>query len=146
MKLNQKVGTVLAAATLFFVGALSASPVFADETTSQPTSSAAPAADPVVVITTSMGKITVKLDMTKAPISTTNFIAYVKAKHYDGTIFHRVIPSFMIQGGGMTKVQNQALKPQSKMKRATASPTMKARSLWRAPTSLTARLTSFSST
>jgi cyclophilin family peptidyl-prolyl cis-trans isomerase len=103
MKLNQKVGTVLAAATLFFVGALSASPVFADETTSQPTSSAAPAADPVVVITTSMGKITVKLDMTKAPISTTNFIAYVKAKHYDGTIFHRVIPSFMIQGGGMTK-------------------------------------------
>ena len=43
-----------------------------------------------------------QLDSEKAPISVKNFLAYVKAKHYDGTIFHRVIPQFMIQGGGMT--------------------------------------------
>jgi peptidyl-prolyl cis-trans isomerase A (cyclophilin A) len=61
------------------------------------------AKNPVVVITTSMGKIKVELDNTNAPISTKNFVEYVKAKHYDNTIFHRVIPSFMIQGGGMTK-------------------------------------------
>jgi len=61
------------------------------------------AKNPVVVITTSMGKIKVELDNTNAPISTKNFVEYVKAKHYDDTIFHRVIPSFMIQGGGMTK-------------------------------------------
>ena len=60
-------------------------------------------ANPVVLITTSMGKIKVELDAKNAPISTANFVTYVKAKHYDGTIFHRVIPSFMIQGGGMKK-------------------------------------------
>lgn len=59
--------------------------------------------NPVVVIATSMGKIKVELDAQNAPISTKNFVEYVKAKHYDGTIFHRVIPAFMIQGGGMTK-------------------------------------------
>jgi cyclophilin family peptidyl-prolyl cis-trans isomerase len=61
------------------------------------------AKNPVVLITTSMGKIKVELDATNAPISTKNFVDYVKAKHYDGTVFHRVIPSFMIQGGGMKK-------------------------------------------
>jgi len=70
------------------------------------------AKNPVVVITTSMGKIKVELDATNAPISTKNFVEYVKAKHYDGTVFHRVIPSFMIQGGGMTKDLNP--KPGSK--------------------------------
>jgi len=59
--------------------------------------------DPVVMINTSMGMIKVKLDSKNAPISTKNFVEYVKAKHYDGTVFHRVIPSFMIQGGGMLK-------------------------------------------
>ena len=57
---------------------------------------------PVVVITTSLGDITVELDPAKAPLSVENFLAYVKAGHYDGTIFHRVIKGFMIQGGGMT--------------------------------------------
>jgi peptidyl-prolyl cis-trans isomerase A (cyclophilin A) len=57
---------------------------------------------PVVVLDTSMGKIRIGLHQDKAPISTANFLQYVKAKHYDGTIFHRVIPTFMIQGGGMT--------------------------------------------
>ncbi len=46
------------------------------------------------------GVITLELDAEKAPKSTENFLAYVKSGHYDGTIFHRVIPNFMIQGGG----------------------------------------------
>ncbi|MDR3607842.1 MAG: peptidylprolyl isomerase [Oligoflexia bacterium] len=58
---------------------------------------------PVVVITTNMGKIEVALDPKAAPISTENFLQYVKDKHYDGTVFHRVIKDFMIQGGGLNK-------------------------------------------
>lgn len=54
-----------------------------------------------VKLSTTAGDIVVELDREKAPVSTENFLAYVKAKHYDGTIFHRVIPTFMIQGGGM---------------------------------------------
>ena len=57
--------------------------------------------NPVVVIDTSMGKIKVELFQDKAPITVKNFLQYVDEKHYDGTIFHRVIPTFMIQGGGM---------------------------------------------
>jgi len=57
---------------------------------------------PVVVITTSMGEITVQLDAEKAPLSVANFLEYVKSNHYNGTIFHRVIKGFMVQGGGMT--------------------------------------------
>ena len=56
-----------------------------------------------IQIVTSMGKIEAELDEEHAPISVKNFVAYVKAKHYDGTIFHRVIPDFMIQGGGFDK-------------------------------------------
>lgn len=53
-----------------------------------------------VVLTTNHGKITIELDTEKAPKSVENFIHYVKSGHYDGTIFHRVIDGFMIQGGG----------------------------------------------
>jgi peptidyl-prolyl cis-trans isomerase B (cyclophilin B) len=53
-----------------------------------------------VDIETSKGMIRVELDEAKAPISSKNFLEYVDAGHYDGTIFHRVIPGFMIQGGG----------------------------------------------
>ena len=53
-----------------------------------------------VLIQTSMGDITVELNQAKAPISVANFLSYVDDKFYDGTIFHRVIPDFMIQGGG----------------------------------------------
>jgi cyclophilin family peptidyl-prolyl cis-trans isomerase len=56
-----------------------------------------------VKLTTSMGAITVELNKEKAPISSENFAKYVEAGHYDGTIFHRVIDGFMIQGGGFTK-------------------------------------------
>lgn len=65
-----------------------------------PTSSAQES--PVVVIETSMGDITVELNAERAPISVENFLRYVKEGFYDGTIFHRVIPNFMIQGGGFT--------------------------------------------
>ena len=54
-----------------------------------------------VRLATSMGDIVVELDAAKAPKSVDNFTQYVKAGHYDGTIFHRVIGNFMIQGGGM---------------------------------------------
>ena len=53
-----------------------------------------------VKLETSLGTITLRLDRAKAPVSTENFIAYVQNGHYDGTIFHRVIPGFMAQGGG----------------------------------------------
>jgi peptidyl-prolyl cis-trans isomerase A (cyclophilin A) len=58
---------------------------------------------PRVTITTNMGKIVVELDPAKAPKTVENFLSYVDAKFYDGTIFHRVIPKFMIQGGGFNK-------------------------------------------
>ena len=53
-----------------------------------------------VIITTNLGKITAELDAEKAPKTVANFLAYMKAGHYDNTIFHRVIDGFMIQGGG----------------------------------------------
>ncbi|MFO1419231.1 MAG: peptidylprolyl isomerase [Methylotetracoccus sp.] len=55
-----------------------------------------------IKLETSLGAIVVKLDPAKAPVSSANFISYVKQGHYDGTIFHRVIPGFMAQGGGYT--------------------------------------------
>ena len=55
-----------------------------------------------VKLDTSMGEIVIELDAAKAPKSVDNFVKYVKAGHYNGTIFHRVIPNFMIQGGGMS--------------------------------------------
>ena len=55
-----------------------------------------------VKLATSAGDIVVELDAAKAPKTVDNFVRYVKAGHYDGTVFHRVIPGFMIQGGGMT--------------------------------------------
>ena len=57
---------------------------------------------PLIQIETSHGEIFLELDHDKAPISVENFIAYANAGHYDGTIFHRVIKGFMIQGGGLT--------------------------------------------
>ncbi|HXO18526.1 MAG TPA: peptidylprolyl isomerase [Thermoanaerobaculia bacterium] len=67
---------------------------------------AATAANPRVTLETSKGKIVIELSQ-KAPKSTANFLQYVKAHQYDGTIFHRVIPGFMIQGGGFTADMQQ---------------------------------------
>jgi peptidyl-prolyl cis-trans isomerase A (cyclophilin A) len=62
---------------------------------------AAPAFAQKVKLVTSAGDIVIELDAAKAPKSVENFVSYVKAGHYDGTVFHRVIPNFMVQGGGM---------------------------------------------
>lgn len=63
--------------------------------------------NPIVLIKTTAGDIKVELDAAKAPISVKNFMTYVNEGHYDGTIFHRVIDGFMIQGGGFTKDMKQ---------------------------------------
>ncbi len=60
------------------------------------------AQNPVVVIDTTLGAITLELYPDKAPISVKNFLTYVDEGYYDNLIFHRIIPGFMIQGGGMT--------------------------------------------
>lgn len=65
------------------------------------------AAHPRVTLDTSKGKIVIELYPDKAPKSTANFLDYVKSHQYDGTIFHRVIPGFMVQGGGFTAGMQQ---------------------------------------
>ena len=74
----------------------------------------APAAAPRVALTTNAGTIVVELNPAKAPVSVENFLNYVKKGHYNGTIFHRVISDFMIQGGGFD--------PQMKERPVTAPP------------------------
>jgi peptidyl-prolyl cis-trans isomerase A (cyclophilin A) len=76
------------------LGSLSALPVAAQNATR-------------VVLQTSAGNITIELNAAKAPKSVENFLQYVKDKHYDGTIFHRVMDGFMIQGGGFTVDMSQ---------------------------------------
>jgi peptidyl-prolyl cis-trans isomerase A (cyclophilin A) len=78
---------LLAAALVAASAAVAALPAFAQQK---------------VRLATSAGDIVVELDAAKAPKSVENFVAYVKAGHYDGTVFHRVIENFMVQGGGMT--------------------------------------------
>ena len=65
------------------------------------------AADPQVDVKTSAGNIRIELYPAKAPKTVENFLQYVRDGHYNGTIFHRVIPGFMIQGGGMTPNMSQ---------------------------------------
>ncbi|MBI2821819.1 MAG: peptidyl-prolyl cis-trans isomerase [Acidobacteria bacterium] len=87
MKFAQYVMVVGMALSSFFVRSL---PVFAED-------------KPVVEMETSLGTIVIELYPDKAPESVKNFLAYVDSGFYNGTIFHRVIPTFMIQGGGMTQ-------------------------------------------
>jgi cyclophilin family peptidyl-prolyl cis-trans isomerase len=93
-----KTSRSLALAALFATAAL---PLAA--AAQAPAAAPAPATCDKVKLTTSMGPIVLQLDRAKAPISVENFTKYVKAGHYDGTIFHRVMNGFMIQGGGFTK-------------------------------------------
>jgi peptidyl-prolyl cis-trans isomerase A (cyclophilin A) len=75
-------------------------------------SAAAYAADPQVALKTNMGEIVLELDQEKAPLTVDNFLKYVKSGFYKGTIFHRVIDGFMIQGGGMdAKFVNRKPRP-----------------------------------
>ena len=86
---------------------------------------AASAADkPVVVIETSLGKITVELEPEKTPVTVENFLKYVDKGYYDNTVFHRVISNFMIQGGGYDKAT---------MKEKITNPTIKNESLAKNP-------------
>ncbi|WP_352338940.1 peptidylprolyl isomerase [Psychrobacter sp. 16-MNA-CIBAN-0192] len=62
---------------------------------------------PVVQLDTNMGAIVIELNEEKAPKTVENFLNYVKSGHYDGTIFHRIIDGFMIQGGGMDAEMNE---------------------------------------
>jgi len=71
------------------------------------TSGGAVAADPQVEIKTSVGTIRLELYPDKAPLTVENFLKYVQDGHYDGTIFHRVIPNFMVQGGGFDRSYQQ---------------------------------------
>ncbi len=72
----------------------------------------APAKPPVVTVKTNLGSFKVELDAEKAPVTVENFLKYVDDKFYDGTIFHRVIGSFMVQGGGFTRdMQQKPTKP-----------------------------------
>jgi len=73
-------------------------------------------AEPFVIIKTDMGNIEVELNQQQAPISTANFLHYVDTGFYSNTVFHRVIPNFMVQGGGFTrslseKVMKLKMKP-----------------------------------
>ena len=61
----------------------------------------------MVILETNMGEININVDADKAPITAKNFIDYVEDGFFEGTIFHRVIPNFMIQGGGMTEDMQQ---------------------------------------
>ncbi len=63
--------------------------------------------NPRVLLSTSLGDITIELDPINAPISTKNFLDYVASNYFDGTIFHRVIQGFMVQGGGFTADMRQ---------------------------------------
>ena len=72
-----------------------------------PLSNTAADKNPKVIMKTSMGDITLEFYMDKAPVTVKNFLGYVDDKFYDGTIFHRVIKGFMIQGGGHTADMNK---------------------------------------
>jgi peptidyl-prolyl cis-trans isomerase A (cyclophilin A) len=65
--------------------------------------------NPVIILSTNLGNITIELEQQKAPITVKNFMDYVESGFYTNTVFHRVIPGFMIQGGGFT--QNMQQKP-----------------------------------
>jgi len=84
-------------ATLFILALLIAAAVPAGSRADQ---TEKPAANPRVVIKTNLGDITIELYPDKAPITVKSFLGYVEKKFYDGTIFHRVMSGFMIQGGG----------------------------------------------
>jgi cyclophilin family peptidyl-prolyl cis-trans isomerase len=96
-------------------------PCLADDTTpppAKPAQSAAPAAakssgPPRVQVVTNMGSFVIELNQERAPLTVTHFLAYVEEGFYNGTVFHRVVPNFVIQGGGLDadyKVKNAPLK------------------------------------
>jgi cyclophilin family peptidyl-prolyl cis-trans isomerase len=97
----------LAALALFQVAYSQTGDSMSKDTPATSSTPSSAAAKPVVVMETSLGTIKIELDPAKAPLSVANFLRYVDEKSYDGTIFHRVIPDFMIQGGGFTPDMKQ---------------------------------------
>lgn len=94
---------ILRSVLLLTLGLLLPLGAFAQTATGTPDAAdGATTAKPRVLMTTSLGDITIELDAEKAPRSVENFLQYVRDGFYDGTIFHRVIANFMIQGGGFT--------------------------------------------
>ena len=90
-------------------------------------------AGPKVEMQTSLGRIVVELDDAKAPGTVKNFLSYANDGFYNGTVFHRVIPNFMIQGGGLSKdLEEKPTKPPSRTEPTMASKTLEAQSPWRA--------------
>ena len=80
--------------------------------------------NPMVLLTTSLGDIKIELFPDKAPVTVKNFLGYVNDGYYNGTVFHRVIPGFMIQGGGMDgELHEKGSARPSRMRRRTASRT-----------------------
>ncbi|MGB7196266.1 peptidylprolyl isomerase [Collimonas pratensis] len=89
--------------TLALASALTAATFAASPSFAATAKTAAAVDKPHVLLKTNMGDIVIELNPEKAPKTVKNFLGYVNSGHYNGTIFHRVINSFMIQGGGMTK-------------------------------------------
>lgn len=97
--------TGITAGFAVLVGLLGFTQPAATETPTQPETKET---TPVIVrLETTMGNIDIELDQEKAPVSVANFLDYVDKGHYNGTIFHRVIPNFMIQGGGFDDAMTQ---------------------------------------
>jgi peptidyl-prolyl cis-trans isomerase A (cyclophilin A) len=96
----------LALATLGFAAGISLNPLPVQAQAPGQTAPA-PAKNPQVLMKTSMGEITIELYPDRAPASVGNFLQYVKANHYNGLIFHRVMRNFMIQAGGYTRDMKQ---------------------------------------
>jgi cyclophilin family peptidyl-prolyl cis-trans isomerase len=101
---RSRIAIAVIAAFIPFTAAAQGKPADAKAT---PPKAAPSASCSSVKLTTTMGPITLALDQAKAPISSENFARYVKSGHYNGTIFHRVMDGFMIQGGGFTKDMTQ---------------------------------------
>jgi cyclophilin family peptidyl-prolyl cis-trans isomerase len=90
---------MISAAVLLCLAQASASPAASPAAAPSPRPTPS---GPVVVLDTSAGRIRLGLYQDKSPVSVENFVRYVRKGHFDGTVFHRVIPGFMVQGGGMT--------------------------------------------
>ena len=93
--------------SVVLASALSLGSAHAQAPTAAPASGTAPAAAPRVTLNTNLGAIVLELDPVRAPLTVQNFLQYVRDGHYHGTVFHRVIPGFMIQGGGFTPDMQQ---------------------------------------
>lgn len=91
--------------TACLLACLAAFPAAAEQ--APPAAKSAAASNPVIVMETSLGPITIELDASRAPLTVKNFLDYADAGFYTGTVFHRVIPGFMIQAGGFTPDMRQ---------------------------------------